>query len=54
LLWGSIRQDAGEDKKSGTKERNLPEKFDIFADVADDDEVVSAQAAWLDPGRLAD
>jgi hypothetical protein len=40
--------------ESGTKERNFTEKFDNAEDVEDHVVVVGAQAAWSDPGRLAD
>lgn len=38
----------------GTKEQNVPKQFDNAASVEDDVAVVSARAAWPDPGRLAD
>jgi hypothetical protein len=40
--------------ESGTKEWNYPYGFDKAAAVEHDVAVVSAQAAWSDPGRLAD
>jgi hypothetical protein len=40
--------------KSETNKLNYPHGFDMPRGVRDDVPVVSAQAAWSDPGRLAD
>ena len=50
FLWMSRAQG----HESGTKEWNYPYGFDKAAAVEHDVAVVSAQAAWSDPGRLAD